>query len=110
MWAAAAGRMLPAMSTPTTHTTGSSAAQSELWGVRPRDWARWRPRCSPSTRPCWTASASATAPSCSTPAVAPASRRSSPLSRGAVVNGLDATAALLAIAAERVPNGEFAVG
>ena len=30
--------------------------------------------------------------------------------RGAVVSGLDATSALLAIAAERVPNGEFAAG
>ncbi len=111
MWGPTAGWRLPAMSTPTTHTTGSSAAQSALWGVRPRDWADGM---EVQMRPVYEAVLDRIGVDHGTELLDAGcgSGYAAQLAagRGAVVNGFDATAPLLEIARERVPNGEFALG
>jgi SAM-dependent methyltransferase len=100
-----------AMSTPTTPTTGSSAAQSALWGVRPRDWADGMEG---QMQPVYDAVLDRIGVGHGTELLDAgcgsglAARLAA--GRGAVVNGLDATQPLLDIARERVPNGEFAHG
>ncbi len=112
MCGGAAGRMLPAMSTtPTSPITGSSAAQAELWGPRPRAWASVM---EPQMRPVYEAVLDRIGADRGTELLDAGcgSGLAAQLAaaRGAVVNGLDATPELLEIARERVPNGEFAQG
>jgi SAM-dependent methyltransferase len=100
-----------AMSTHTSPTTGSGAAQAELWGPRPRAWAFGM---EPQMRPVYEAVLDRIGAGDGTELLDAGcgSGFAAQLAagRGAVVNGLDATPELLEIARERVPNGEFAQG
>jgi SAM-dependent methyltransferase len=90
---------------------GSAAVQGQLWGRAAHDWAELQ---EPTALPLWEAMLDAAA-------VGPGTRvldagcgagGASMLaaSRGALVNGLDAAPALLAIARERMPDADFHVG
>lgn len=90
---------------------GSSTVQGELWGASARDWAELQ---EPQHLPVWEAMLD-------TAKVKQGTRffdagcgggGSSVLAarRGAHVSGLDASDALIAIAQERVPQGDFRVG
>jgi SAM-dependent methyltransferase len=90
---------------------GSAAVQGQLWGRAAHDWAELQ---EPTALPLWEAMLDAAA-------VGPGTRvldagcgagGASVLAagRGALVNGLDAASALLAIACERVPDADFCVG
>jgi SAM-dependent methyltransferase len=91
-------------------TGGSAGVQSELWGARPREWCAMEAQM----RPLYEAVLDRVGvgdgmelldAGCGAGLAAQLAAR-----RGAVVSGVDATAELLAIAEERVPNGEFVVG
>src|SRR5438093_11813299 len=90
---------------------GSATVQGPLWGRAAHDWAELQ---EPTALPLWEAMLDAAA-------VGPGKRvldagcgagGASMLAagRGALVNGLDAAEALLAIARERVPDADFRVG
>src|SRR5437660_12192874 len=90
---------------------GSATVQGQLWGRAAHDWAELQ---GPTALPLWEAMLDAAA-------VGPGTRvldagcgagGASVLAagRGAHVNGLDAAEALLAIARERVPDGDFRAG
>jgi SAM-dependent methyltransferase len=90
---------------------GSAAVQGQFWSRAAHDWAELQ---EPTALPLWAAMLDAAA-------VGPGTRvldagcgagGASVLAagRGAQVNGLDAAEALLAIARERVPDGDFCVG
>jgi SAM-dependent methyltransferase len=90
---------------------GSAAVQGPLWSRAAHDWAELQ---EPAAQPLWGAMLTAVA-------VGPGTRLldagcgaggASALAggRGAVVNGLDAAEALLAIARARVPDGDFQLG
>src|SRR5438874_3048660 len=90
---------------------GSAAVQGRFWGRAAHDWAELQ---EPAGLPLWEAMLDAAA-------VGPGTRLldagcgaggASVLAagRGAQVNGLDAAQGLLAIARERVPDGDFQLG
>jgi len=90
---------------------GSAEMQGELWGGAPRDWAELQ---EPMHEPLWNAMLDAAG-------VRPGSRfcdagcgsgGASVLAaeRGAIVSGLDASAPLLEVARERLPDADFRVG
>jgi SAM-dependent methyltransferase len=90
---------------------GTAALQGELWGVRARDWAEAQEGFS---RPLYEAALRRTAVAagarvldvgCGSGLFCVLARE-----RGAEVAGIDATAAFIAIAKERVPGGDFRVG
>src|SRR4051794_29193028 len=89
---------------------GSAGVQSELWGARPREWCAMEAQM----RPLYEAvldrigvgnGTELLDAGCGAGLAAQLAAQ-----RGAVVSGIDATAALLAIAEERVPSGEFVAG
>lgn len=88
----------------------SSKILGELWGAAARDWAEMR---EPLHIPVWEAMLGVAKvgkgtllldAGCGGGASVPAAQR------GAIVSGLDASKALIAIAGERVPEGDFRVG
>lgn len=90
---------------------GSAAVQGALWGARARDWAEIQ---EPQTRPLYDAvldaarirhQVSVLDAGCGAGTFCQLA-----VQRGADVSGLDAAAALIAIARERVPRGAFQVG
>src|SRR5437763_16435690 len=90
-------------------TGGSAGVQSDLWGARAREWCAMEAQM----RPLYEAvfervglghGTELLDAGCGAGLAAQLAAR-----LGVVVSGLDATPALLAIAAERVPNGAFAV-
>lgn len=89
---------------------GSAGVQSDLWGARAREWcameAQMRPLYETVLERVGIGHGSELLDAgCGAGLAAQLAAQ-----RGAVVSGFDATPALLAIAAERVPNGEFAAG
>ena len=90
---------------------GSSTAQGELWGAAATDWAELQ---EPAGRPLWKAMLSAAEVGRKTrffDAGCGAGGASALAAQyGARVTGLDASEALLTIARQRVPDGEFRVG
>jgi SAM-dependent methyltransferase len=91
-------------------TGGSAGVQSDLWGARAREWCVMEAQM----RPLYEAVLERVGvgpgtelldAGCGAGLAAQLAAR-----RGAVVSGFDATPALLAIAAERLPSGEFATG
>jgi SAM-dependent methyltransferase len=90
---------------------GSAAVQGQLWGRAAHDWAELQ---EPTALPLWETMLDAAAVSPGTRVLdtgcgaGGASRLAA--GRGALVNGLDAAPALLAIARERVPDADFCVG
>jgi ubiquinone/menaquinone biosynthesis C-methylase UbiE len=95
----------------TTSTTGSSQAQSKLWGPRARDWSE---AMEPQMRPLFEAVLERVAVGEGTvllDAGCGAGLASQiAAERGGKITGLDATPELLEIARVRVPNGEFLRG
>lgn len=90
---------------------GSAIQQGELWGKAARDWAELQ---EPLTEPLWAAMLDAGDVDEGTRVcdVGCGGGGASVLAagRGAVVSGLDASEALIEIARERVPDGDFRVG
>jgi SAM-dependent methyltransferase len=91
-------------------TGGSAAAQSDLWGQRPAEWCEMEAQMQPLYEQALERLGAGHGTElldvgCGAGLAALLAAR-----RGAVVSGLDATPELLAIAAERVPNGAFASG
>jgi SAM-dependent methyltransferase len=90
---------------------GSSATQGELWGAAAWDWAELQ---EPLHKPVWEAMLDAAKVGQGTRFfdAGCGSGGASVLAaqRGANVSGLDASEALIAIARERVPDGDFRVG
>jgi SAM-dependent methyltransferase len=90
---------------------GTSTAQGELWGLAACDWAELQ---EPTAKPLWEAMLDAAKVGPGTRffdagcGAGGASRLA--LRRGAQVSGLDASGALIAIARECVPQGDFRVG
>jgi SAM-dependent methyltransferase len=91
-------------------TGGSAGVQSDLWGARAREWCQMEAQM----RPLYEAvleriglghGTELLDAGCGAGLAAQLAAQ-----RGAVVSGFDATPVLLAIAAERVPNGEFTAG
>ena len=88
-------------------TGGSAGVQSDLWGARAREWcvmeAQMRPLYETVLERVGVGQGTELLDAgCGAGLAAQLAAQ-----RGAVVSGLDATSALLAIAAERVPSGEF---
>ena len=91
-------------------SAGTAEAQSALWSARPREWCEMEVQM----RPLYEAVLGRISVGQGTELldVGCGAGLAAQLAaqRGAVVNGFDATPELLAIATERVPNGEFTVG
>jgi SAM-dependent methyltransferase len=91
-------------------SSGSAGVQSDLWGARPGDWCVMEAQM----RPLYDAVLDRIGAGHGTELLDAGcgAGLASQLAaqRGAVVSGLDATAELLEIARERVPNGEFVTG
>jgi len=99
------------MTTTNAQVAGSAGVQGDLWSARARDWAEFQ---EPTMRPLYEA-VLAHAPSTPRLRLLDAGCGSGgfcwlALGRGAEVAGLDAASALVAIARERVPAGDFRVG
>src|SRR5947209_12597960 len=91
-------------------TGGSAGVQSDLWGARAREWCAMEAQMRPLyevvlDRVGLGHGTELLDAGCGAGLAAQLAAQ-----RGAVVSGFDATPALLAIAAERVPNGEFTEG
>ena len=99
------------MSHPEKGGAGSAPAQSELWGGRARDWADVQ---EPIARPLYEAvlNKANVGRGTSVLDVGCGAGRFCQLAagKGAAVTGFDATPALIAIAKERMPAGDFCVG
>jgi SAM-dependent methyltransferase len=103
----------PAVGTVRTESIsmGSTAMQGQLWGRAAHDWAELQ---EPLAAPLWEAlrDAAGVGPGTRVLDAGCGAGGASVLaaSRGARVNGLDAAVGLLAIARQRVPDGDFRVG
>lgn len=90
---------------------GSAAVQGHLWGRAAHDWAELQ---EPTAAPLWDAmlAAAAVGPGTHLLDAGCGAGGASVLAarRGALVNGLDAAEALLAIARSRLPEGDFRLG
>jgi ubiquinone/menaquinone biosynthesis C-methylase UbiE len=90
---------------------GSSATQGELWGAAAQDWAELQ---EPLHKPVWQAMLDAAKVGQGTrfldAGCGGGGASVLAAQRGAHVSGLDASEALIAIARERVPQGDFRVG
>jgi SAM-dependent methyltransferase len=90
---------------------GTAEIQGELWGKKPRDWAELQ---EPMSKPLWEAMLDRALVGSGTRILDAGcgGGGASVLAagRGAFVSGIDAAEGLIAIARERVPNGDFRVG
>jgi SAM-dependent methyltransferase len=90
---------------------GSSITQGELWGAAARDWAKLQ---EPKHKPVWEAMLNAAKVSQGTrffdAGCGGGGTSALAAQRGAHISGLDASEALIAIAREHVPQGDFRVG
>ena len=90
---------------------GTAQVQGPLWGAAAAGLGELaEPSRSPSSRPRSTRSASRMARDCSTPAAAPGSRSRWRAERARSSRGLDASAGLLAVARERLPEADLREG
>jgi len=92
-------------------TMGSAAIQGELWGGAPHDWANIQ---EPTGKPLWESMLEAAAVAggkrfldagCGAGGASVIAAQ-----RGSQIKGLDASGALISLAGERVPEGDFRVG
>jgi SAM-dependent methyltransferase len=91
-------------------TGGSAGVQSDLWGQRTREWCAMEAQMRPLYETVLERVGVGQGTELLDAGCGAGLAAQLAAQRGAVVSGLDATSALLAIAAERVPNGEFAAG
>jgi len=89
---------------------GSAGVQSELWGARPREWCAMEAQMRPLYEAVFDRVGVGGGMELLDAGCGAGLAAQLAAQRGAVVSGVDATAALLAIAGERVSNGEFVVG
>jgi SAM-dependent methyltransferase len=89
---------------------GSAGVQSELWGVRAREWCEMEGQMTPLYDAVLDRIGAGHGTELLDAGCGAGLAAKLAAQRGAVVSGLDATRELLAIAAERVPNGEFVSG
>jgi len=90
---------------------GSAKVQGELWSLAAQDWANLQ---EPLTKPLWVAMIEATKVGNGTrffdAGCGGGGASIIAADRGAIISGLDASDALIAIARERLPDGDFRVG
>ena len=90
---------------------GSAQTQGELWGAEARDWANLQ---EPTGKPLWVAMLEAAGVAQGTrfldAGCVAGGASVFAAQRGAQVSGTDASGALIALASERVPEGDFRVG
>jgi SAM-dependent methyltransferase len=91
-------------------TGGSAGVQSDLWGVRAREWCAMEAQMRPLYEAVFERVGIGHGTELLDAGCGAGLATQLAAQRGAVVSGFDATPALLAIAAERVPSGEFAAG
>jgi SAM-dependent methyltransferase len=91
-------------------TGGSAGVQSDLWGARAREWCAMEAQMRPLYEAVLARAGIGHGTELLDAGCGAGLAAQLAAERGAVVSGFDATPALLAIAAERVPNGEFATG
>ncbi len=91
-------------------TGGSAGVQSDLWGARAREWCAMEAQMRPLYETVFERLAIGHGTELLDAGCGAGLAAQLAAQRGAVVSGFDATPALLAIAAERVPNGEFTAG
>ncbi len=91
-------------------TDGSAAVQSDLWGERAREWCAMEAQMRPLYETVLERVGIGNGTELLDAGCGAGLAAQLAAQRGAVVSGFDATPALLAIAAERVPNGDFAAG
>jgi SAM-dependent methyltransferase len=91
-------------------TNGSAAVQGDLWGGRARDWCAMEAHMRPLYETVLERIGVGHGTELLDAGCGAGLAGQLAALRGAVVSGLDATAELLEIARERVPNGEFVIG
>jgi SAM-dependent methyltransferase len=91
-------------------TGGSAGIQSDLWGERAREWCAMEAQMRPLYETVLERVAVGQGTELLDAGCGAGLAAQLAAQRGAVVSGFDATPSLLAIAAERVSNGEFAAG
>jgi SAM-dependent methyltransferase len=91
-------------------TNGSAGVQSDLWGARAREWCAMEAQMRPLYEAVLEQVGAGHGTELLDAGCGAGLAAQLAAQRGAVVSGFDATPALLAIAAERVPNGEFVAG
>src|SRR5881227_3484440 len=91
-------------------TGGSAGVQSDLWGARAREWCVMEAQMRPLYEVVLDQVGLGHGTELLDAGCGAGLAAQLAAQRGAVVSGVDATAELLAIDEERVPNGEFVVG